>query len=76
MSETNKIIIVFSLCSAFVVNAVMFGWEATRRSADEMVKRNQAGNIDKKEVERKAKECIGAGGLPDYYDNGNWENCT
>ena len=75
MTETNKIIIVVGIVFSFIVNSIMFGWEATRRNADDVVKINSKVGIDEQEVQRKAKECLDAGGLPDYYDTGAWENC-
>ena len=47
MSETNKIIITVSVCISFIVNSIMFGWELTRRTADDLVKiNNQENNTD------------------------------
>lgn len=75
MSEENKTIIVVSLCIAFIVNSIMFGWEATRRSADELQKIEIINLMPQAEIIRKGKECVKAGGLPDYYDDGSWQRC-
>ncbi len=75
MSEANKTIIVVGVVFSFVINSIMFGWEATRRNADDVAKINSKVDIDKQEVQRKAKECLDAGGLPDYFTSGDWENC-
>ena len=74
MTETNKIIIVVGIVFSFVVNSIMFGWEATRRNADEIVKINAKVMVDRVEVQRKAKECVDAGGLPKYNGELFW-NC-
>ena len=76
MNDTNKTIVVVGVMISFVINTIMFGWEATRKTADELVKITSVQTIDWIEVQRKAKECVDAGGLPDYFPNGNWENCN
>lgn len=68
-----KWIITSTLCASFLVNSIMFGWEATRRTADDVAKINTSQRIV---VDSSSKEqaCIDGGGMPDYYD-GKFSDC-
>ena len=71
MSETNKIIITVGVVIAFVTNAIMFGWEATRRSADDLVKINQKDFSD----EQLSKKCADEGGKTVENGYGRYYRC-
>ena len=71
MSETNKIIIVVGIVFSFSVNAIMFGWEATRRTADDLVKINNKEN----NTDILSKKCHDEGGKVVINGYGNYARC-
>ena len=72
-----KVFWAIGLIALMLLEGYMFGNKYTRRTADELVKINNAVKIDldEEEIKRKAQECVNAGGLPDYWNDGSWENC-
>lgn len=75
--EFNKIailIIVITLCFSFSLNSLLFVWEATRRSADDVAKINQSARQIEENIAEKVQSCIDGGGIPDYY-NGKFQDC-
>jgi len=60
MSETNKIIILVGVVATLVTIAIMFAWEATRRSNVEV-------NAALTEQHIRAEECIESGNRPDWF---------
>jgi len=71
----NKTILTVAFSLSFVINSILITNAYTRRSAQEiqLIHTAEAPNLD--EVKRKAEECVKLGGLPHYYDNGNWNYC-
>lgn len=78
MNDTNKIIVVVTLSVSFLINSLMFGWEATRRSADEIYKINQSVFSPFKGSSLtdndKIKSCLDGGGMPNYQ-SGTFVDC-
>lgn len=75
--EFNKIVIlivIITLCLSFALNSIFFGWEATRRSADDVVKINHSLRHIEENVAEKIQSCIDGGGIPDYYQ-GKFQDC-
>ena len=70
MSNEIKIIITITACLSFLANSLMFGWEATRRTADEIYKINQSMFSPFKgstlNDSDKIKSCLDGGGMPNY----------
>ena len=75
--EFNKIVIlivIITICFSFALNSIFFGWEATRRSADDVAKINQSNTYQQENVVEKVQSCIDGGGIPDYYQ-GEFQDC-
>ena len=75
--EINKTIIIASLCFSFIVNSIMFGWEATRRSAEDETKIMSAQSIKQllsQENQTLADMCLKANGKPEIGNDGRM-NC-
>lgn len=58
--KIKSLLITITLCSSFLVNSILFGWEATRRPAEDFPKMSA-------ETARQEENCIQAGGLPNYH---------
>ena len=74
MKETIILIVVITLCFSFALNSIFFGWEATRRSADDVVKINYSERDPYEEFSEEIQSCIDGGGLPNYYQ-GKFQDC-
>ena len=75
MSTETKVIIIITLCLSFLINSIMFGWEATRRDANNVAKINQSNPcFENKDTSHKEQLCIDGGGMPNY-SNGKFVDC-
>lgn len=80
--EENKsfliVSIISSLCIVFIFEAIIFGLQETRRSADEIATINQSRirpqTRDGLSDAEKIQSCLDGGGLPNYY-SGNFTDC-
>ena len=66
MKEQIKIIFLVIFGTPFIIISIMFTWEATRRSADDVAKINQS---HREATFEKIQSCIDGGGMPAYYKN-------
>lgn len=68
----KSILVTVTLCISFLINSLMFGWEATRRSGDEIMKINSSSLVD---VDAREDACIRADGVPSYF-RGKFQDCS
>ena len=68
-----RIIATVAIAIVFVVDGIMVGWEATRRSADDETKIRQSYRIVE-DTTAKERLCLEGGGLPNY-DRGGFVDC-
>lgn len=75
-NDTLKIIIVVTISLSFLINSVLFGWEATRRSAEDVATINNSKQIINNDEDTSAKiqSCVDGGGLPNYH-KGHFVDC-
>ena len=74
--DLRKLIILVAISISFLLNSILFGWEATRRNADDVAKINQSYQYtgERVSLEEKIKSCLDGGGLPNY-DGGTFSDC-
>lgn len=70
-----SVTITITLCLCLLINSILFTWEATRRSADDVVKINisKPAKLELSDS-AKIKSCIDSGGMPNY-DGGDFMDC-
>lgn len=74
MRETIILIVVITLCFSFALNSLLFVWETTRRSADDVAKIIQSRKRAQQDYSEEIQSCINGGGIPDYYQ-GEFQDC-
>jgi len=75
ISDTLILIIVVSICLSFFINSILFTWEATRRSADDIAKIQFAKKQMSESLKWEVEQCKESGGIPNFYGGGKAVNC-